>query len=78
MLTLRAILTGCERRVVCWKPVLLVERPAQAPKTHNPNQPATNPSQLRFAVKCGRFYRAAKGRAEKESLPLQGVLGGEP
>ena len=29
-------LTGCEGRVVCWKPLPLVERPAQTAKTHNP------------------------------------------
>ena len=32
----RATLTGCERRSVCWEPLLLVERPAQAARTHNP------------------------------------------
>ena len=29
-------LTGCERRSVCWEPLFLVERPAQAARTHNP------------------------------------------
>ena len=32
----RTTLTGCERRSVCWEPLLLVERPAQATRTHNP------------------------------------------
>ena len=34
----RATLTGCERRSVCWEPLLLVERPAQAARTHNPTR----------------------------------------
>ena len=38
----RATPTGREGRIVCWKPLLLVERSAQATRTHSP--PSIHPS----------------------------------
>ena len=61
---LRATLTGCEGQVVCWKPLLLVDP-----------QPDTNPSQLWFAVNCGRLCVELRREAEskKASVESRGV-----
>ena len=60
----RATLTGCEGRIVCWEPFLLVERPAQAADP----QPGTNPSQLWFAVKRA-CYAELRGEVESKRAP---------
>ena len=68
--------TVCEGRIVCWKPLLLVERPAQAQaaRTHNPT-----PIHLSGALNGNVVIlcRISRGSREQETPP-RGGLGGEP
>ena len=70
----RATLTGCERRSVCWEPLLLVERPAQAARTHNPT--IIHFSSV-FAV-TRTFCAECEGKQRARKPPLEGGWGGEP
>ena len=70
----RATLTGCERRSVCWEPLLLVERPAQAARTHNPT--IIHFSSV-FAV-TRTFCAECEGKQRARKPPLEGGWEGEP
>ena len=63
---------ACEGRSVCWKPLLLVERPAQAARTHNPT---TIHLSLWFLVKSNRLCVDLRWEAESKKAPLRGVWG---
>ena len=59
-------------QVVCWKPLLFVERPAQAARTHNPH-----PS-ISAVLGCAMWLfmcRMAKRSREQESPPSGGFGG---
>ena len=71
---IRATLTGCERRIFCWEPLLLVKRPAQAARTHNPTR-------IHLSSGCCEthiFCRAANVKQKGRNPPLRGVWGVNP
>ena len=62
----------CEGRIVCWEPLLLVERPAQAAGTPNPTL---------IHLSCGlksACYAEPRGEPESKKASLEGGFGGEP
>ena len=61
------ISTGCERRIVCWEPLLLVEWPAQAARTDNPTV---------MHLSCGCWDCTFSAQLPGEAAPLEGGLGG--
>ena len=75
VIALRATLTGCEGRVVCWKPLLLVERPAPAARTHDPT-----PIHLScvYFGKVGRLCVELRREARSKKTPLEEVCGVKP
>ena len=74
LLCFRATLTGCERRGVCWEPLFLVERPAQAARTHNPT--IIHFSSV-FAV-TRTFCAECEGKQRARKPPLEGGWGVNP
>ena len=70
---LSATLTGCERRSVCWEPLLLVERPAQAARTHNPTVIHFSSVLLWYE----HFLQSCEGKQRARKPPLlEGGFGG--
>ena len=59
-------------QVVCWKPLLFVERPAQAARTHNPH-----PS-ISAVLGCAMwlFMRRMAKRSREQESPPSGGFGG--
>ena len=66
---------GREGQVVCWKPLLFVERPAQPARTHNPT-----PIHISSAWLCNVVVYVSNGERKQRARkpPLRGVWGVNP